>query len=235
MDKTYTLRARSVISPLVLLPALVVGLSLAFTGAASAQTAVPFQASVDNISTNGGGNPGPPCPTNYYCGTATIPGHGLALWWFDSPGPLMGTPDPTQPNCYDYTGTSNFTLNDAQLSTLALNEDVTLCHPGNSFNTPNFWTSTNGHPYPWGHPSRAGDAPMGWTVCNASLLATPNTTTGCGLPMNPNDPPSQTNPIITSTGVFSTLTGGSGTDDSFQTNGAILTAAWSGTLTFGLP
>ena len=36
MDKTYTFKARSAMRPLILLPALVVGLSLAFTGAAAA-------------------------------------------------------------------------------------------------------------------------------------------------------------------------------------------------------
>jgi hypothetical protein len=210
---------------LIAVPAFALVVSLAFTGAASAQTTLPFQASVNNISTHGGGDPGLSCLTQFstwfYCGTATIAGHGLAVWWFDSPGPLMGTP--VGSDCAEYRGTSNFELvNDPQQSTLVLNEDVTLCHPGNSGNTPNFWGNT------YGHPNRLGDPSTGWTVCDASYVATPDPSTGCGEPI-PGSNPLQ---IRVSTGVFSALTGGSGTDDSFQTNGAILTAAWSGTLTF---
>lgn len=58
---------------LIVLPALVVAVSLAFTGAASAQTA--FQASVK------GNNPPPkPCPTTTFCGSANIAGYGPATW-----------------------------------------------------------------------------------------------------------------------------------------------------------
>jgi hypothetical protein len=119
-------------------------------------------------------------------------------------------------------GTSTFTLlsdlSDSA-STLVLNEDVIGCHPGNSGNPP-------GWQYAVGHPGRITGS---WSVCSAA--APPDhslPSTGCGLPINPSDPNS---PLRYSTGVFSTLTGGSGTD-SLQTNGAILTAAWSGTVTF---
>jgi hypothetical protein len=234
MDKTYTLKARSVIRPLVLL-SLVVGLSLAFAGAASAQTIVPFQATVDNISTNGVGNPGPSCVT-YYCGNAIIAGYGAALWQFAEspdvqPTPVVGS------DCWHYTGTSTFTLvRDG--SALVLNEsNVVACFPGNSGNTPNFWKMTNGHQNPWGHPSRGGDTPTGltptgWTVCS-TFVPPPDPSpefppTGCGELIDPNDPNSE---LRYSTVQFSELTGGSGTG-SIQSNGAILTGAWSGTLTF---
>jgi hypothetical protein len=232
-------KLRAFTRSLIVLPALAVALSLAFAGAASAQTTVPFQASVNNISTNGGGNPGLPCQnpplfqTQFYCGTANIAGQP-AYWWFDSPNGLTGTP--VGSDCWHYTGTSNFTLVNDTSSTLVLNEDVTLCHPGNSGNTPNFWNATDHHTYPYGHPNRLGDPTTGWTVCStaAPVYQSPSgLPTGCGLPIDPTAPFDPTkNPLRYSTGVFSGLTGGSGTDDSFQINGAILTIAWSGSLTF---
>ena len=141
MDKTYTLKGRSVIRPRVLLPALVVGLSIAFTGAASAQTPVPFQASVSNT------NQATPasCPTAYYCGYATIPGYGNAFWSFDVNDPAG--PIPLSYDCYLYVGTSTLTLNSDPGSVLVLDENVTGCQPGNSGNTPQFWTSAFGHPF----------------------------------------------------------------------------------------
>jgi hypothetical protein len=204
MNKTYTLKARSVIRPLVLLPTLVVGLSLAFTGAASAQTA--FQASVNHLTPIG--LPSASCPTAYYCGTANIAGYGDASWWFDSPTlptPAVGS------DCSSYTGTSVFTLVNDPASTLVLNENnVVLCHPGNSGNTP-------GWQYSYGHPNRG---PGGtWTVCHA-----PDSVFGCGF-TNPIDGVK----IPISSGVFSTLNA-SGTDTLF-TNGAVLKVAWSGTVT----
>jgi hypothetical protein len=212
---------------LIVLLALVVGLSLAFTGAASAQTVVPFQATVDNISTHGGGNSGPTCSTYtwYYCGTATIAGYGPALWWFDSPGPPLGTP--VSSDCSRYTGTSTFQLSDGDR--LVLNEyNVELCHPGNSGNTPNFWGNTQGV-ITQGHPNRGVLTTSWWTVCNA---LTTNSTTGCGSPISSPQDPNNGQLRYTTGEQFKGLTGGNGTNDSFQTNGAILTAAWSGTLTF---
>jgi hypothetical protein len=194
---------------LIVLPALAVGLSLAFTGAASAQTTV---ASVDNLSTNGPGNPGVPCPNQFYCGTANIPGYGAAFWSFNSPNP---NPTPDGPDCYDYTGTSTLTLlNYPTFSQLVLNEtNEHFCFPGNSGNTPNFWknwTNTYGHHNPYGHPNRGGG---NWSVCNAN---TANSTTGCGG-------------NTVSSGAFQNWTG-SGTD-SLQSNGARITATWVGTVT----
>jgi hypothetical protein len=167
-------------------------------------------------------------------GTANIAGYGRAYWWFDSPNPVTGTPIGS--DCSQYTGTSNFTLVTDLNSTLVLNEDVTLCHPGNSGNTPNFWknwTNTYGHHNPYGHPNRLGEPTTGWTVCSSSPLAPVYVSptglqTGCGLPINASDPT-----LRYSTGVFSALTGGSGADDSLQINDATMTVAWSGTLTFG--
>jgi hypothetical protein len=93
-----------------------------------------------------------------------------------------------------------------------LNEyNVKLCHPGNSGNTPNFWKNT------YGHPNRGGGT---WTVCNKA--APPDPSTGCGEN-------TATGSKLYSTNQFQDLTG-SGTD-SMQTNGARLTAAWSGTVT----
>jgi hypothetical protein len=131
----------------------------------------------------------------------------------------MGTP--VDSDCSEYTGTSTFTLTDG--SKLVLNEyNVILCHPGNSGNTPNFWGNT------YGHPNR-GSGTSSWTVCDPSQKPYPDPATGCGELINPNDPKSIR---VTSGEEFNELTGGTGTNDSFQTNGAILTAAWSGTLTF---
>jgi hypothetical protein len=195
-------------------PLLVVALALAFTGAASAHTAVPFQASVNDISTNGYGHPGPPCPNLYFCGDASIAGYGAAFWSFDESPNVP--PTPVGSDCSLYTGTSTLTLlNDPTSrlvpSTLVLNEEnFVFCHPGNSGNTPNFWKNT------YGHPGRGNGT---WTVChNADPLY------GCGL----TDPISGQN-IPISSGVFSGLNA-SGTD-TLSTNGALLEGTWSGTVT----
>jgi hypothetical protein len=217
MDKTYTLKARSVIRPLALLP-LIVGLSLAFAATASAQTTV---ASVDNVATHGPGNPGPICPDNnaFYCGDANVPGYGPAFWSFTSPGPPSGTPAGS--DCFTYNGTSTFTF--ANGSRLVFNEyGVLLCHPGNSGNTPNFWGNPQGG-ITQGHPNRGGGT---WSVCTKATadpsIADPTKppTTGCGFPDGNSQPLYSTDPSLT----------GSGTDW-LQTNGAILTATWVGTMT----
>jgi hypothetical protein len=211
MDNTYTSKAHSVIRPLVLLP-LIVGLTLAFAATASAATTI---ATVDNQATNGNGNPGPSCPGWFYCGTANVTGYRPALWVFNSPGPLLGTPDPTQPDCSDYAGTSTFTFTDG--TRLVLNEHVVLCHPGNSGNAANFWKNE------FGHPNRGGGT---WSVCTPAT-ADPATadpaippTTGCGAPDGTGQPLYSTDQSLT----------GSGTDW-LQTDGARLTAAWVGTVT----
>src|SRR3954447_11322972 len=153
MDKTYTLKARSVMRALVLLPALVVGLSLAFTGAASALT-VPFQASVNDITPIGPPSARSwPCPTIYYCGSASIAGYGAAFWSFDESPNVP--PTPVGSDCFSLTGTSTFTLLSDLPSTLVLSEEnFVFCHPGNSGNTP-------GWQYAVGHPGRGHG---NWTV-----------------------------------------------------------------------
>ena len=69
---------------LILLPALVVAVSLGFTGAASAQTA--FQAGVKSTQPK----PEGPCSNGaFYCGTAHIAGYGAASWNFFLTGVTM--------------------------------------------------------------------------------------------------------------------------------------------------
>jgi len=151
MHKTYTLMVRSIMRPLVLLPALVVGLSLAFTGAASAQT-VPFHANVNDITPIGPPSARSwPCPTIYFCGRASIAGYGAAFWSFDESPDVP--PTPVSSDCSVYTGTSTFTLSDG--STLVLNEkNFVFCEAGNSGNAP-------GWQYAVGHPGRGNG---NWTV-----------------------------------------------------------------------
>jgi hypothetical protein len=104
---------------LILLPVLVVAVSLAFTGAASAQTA--FQADV----TAKGTLPAGPCANGaFYCGTANIAGYGTASWNFFLTGVTI-----SQTSCGStYTATTEFTLADG--STLVVNEGGPVCGPG---------------------------------------------------------------------------------------------------------
>ena len=113
---------------LIVLPALVVALSLAFTGAASAQTA--FQASVNGINPK----PKPPCaPTitsppraAVFCGSASIAGYGPVVWT------LNATPtSPVISGCFNYSGTTTFELLGGG-GTLVLDETGQACAPGNS-------------------------------------------------------------------------------------------------------
>jgi hypothetical protein len=105
---------------LVVSAALVAALSLAATGAASAQTT--FQASVSAT------NPKlAPCQNGaVFCGSATIAGHGVATWSWS----LNSLTSTTDPNCDNYTGAVTFMLGDG--STLVLNEGGSVCGPGNS-------------------------------------------------------------------------------------------------------
>jgi hypothetical protein len=104
---------------LILLPVLVVAVSLAVTGAASAQTA--FQADV-----KGAGSPVAGCSNGaFFCGTATIAGYGTASWSFYLTGLT-----PVQTSCGStYTATTDFTLA-SDGSTLALDEGGYVCAPG---------------------------------------------------------------------------------------------------------
>lgn len=111
---------------LMLLPALIFALSLAFTPTASAQTAVPFRAKVNGIRPK----PKPPCPTTAFCGTASIAGYGAATWTFD-PTPTMTVSSA----CFAYTAETTFRLL-SDGSTLVLNENALACAPGNSVAPP---------------------------------------------------------------------------------------------------
>lgn len=139
--------------PLKLLPALVVALSLSFSGAASAQPA--FQASVSGISPK----TKPPCATTF-CGTASIAGYGPATWTLNviNTTPVSG-PCPYGPpalvSAFTYQATTTFELSDA--SRLVLNESGLVCAPGNSASAP---------PQSFGFPEYAKTS--SWTVESAT-------------------------------------------------------------------
>jgi hypothetical protein len=114
-------RSRSIARRLMLVSALVVALSLAFTGAASAQT--PFQATVKATQTL----PAGPCSNGAYaCGTANLAGYGAASWNFYV---TSATAVPTSCGS-SYTATTEFTLASDPGSTLVLDESGPLCGPG---------------------------------------------------------------------------------------------------------
>lgn len=127
---------------LILLPALVAAASLAFTGAASAQTT--FQAGVASTVPI----PAGPCSNGaFYCGTANIAGYGTATWNFYLLGYTI-----SQTSCGStYTATTDFTLA-SDGSTLVVNESGPICGPGKDAagyfkEGPN----AEGHPnYPYG-------------------------------------------------------------------------------------
>jgi hypothetical protein len=115
-------RSRSSAARLILASALVVALSLAFTGAASAQT--PFQATVSATQTL----PAGPCSNGaFFCGTANLAGYGGASWNF-----YVTSTTPVPSSCgSSYTATTEFTLAGDPGSTLVLDESGPLCAPGN--------------------------------------------------------------------------------------------------------
>ena len=103
------------------LPALVTALSLAFTGAASAQSS--FQASVTFTGTRAAGL----CSNGaFYCGTANISGYGAASWDLY----VLNNNDVESPCGTTYTATTDFTLTSDPLSTLVLDEGGNLCGHG---------------------------------------------------------------------------------------------------------
>jgi hypothetical protein len=113
-------RSRSVARPVLPVAALVVALSVAFTGTASAQTA--FQADVKGTS------PRPVACSNgaFFCGTANVAGYGTASWDLY----LDGATIVSQTACgITYTATTVFTLA-SDGSTLVLNESGYICVPG---------------------------------------------------------------------------------------------------------
>lgn len=125
------------IARLVLLAALVVGLSLAFAGAASAQTG--FQASVTGVA------PKPkPCPGGaFLCGTA-ITNYGPAAWTWTvlNDAEISNTCGVYPGGIYEAAVT--FVLGDG--STLVLDENGTLCQPGNALSAPGSMNSF-GNPF----------------------------------------------------------------------------------------
>jgi hypothetical protein len=115
------------------LPALVVALSLAFTGAASAQG---FHASAKATGPTGFAN----C-TAFACGTAQIDGYGPASFTF-----ILNSFAPTSsPGCFSYSAVDLFALSDS-ISTLSLNEAGTVCGPGFSAVAQPPGSNENGHP-----------------------------------------------------------------------------------------
>jgi hypothetical protein len=149
--------------PLMLLPALVVALSLVFTGSAAAQT--PFQASVTST-----GNPHVGCLSGaFFCGTANIAGYGAATWNFGNvTNPtLSDTPCGTT-----YTATTTFTLLSDPSSTLVLDESGNICglgHDGAAYRG-YFAEGPNaaGHPYTIVGAPSASVPDGGWIVDSAS-------------------------------------------------------------------
>ena len=107
---------------LIVLPALVVAVSLAFAGAASAQT--PFQASVTSTVTL----PAPCSNGAFFCGTANIAGYGAASWDF---GNVTNPTISDTPCGTTYTATTEFTLLSDPASTLVLDESGNVCGLGN--------------------------------------------------------------------------------------------------------
>jgi hypothetical protein len=119
-------KSRSIARRLILLPALVVGLSLAVAGGASAQTG--FQATVS------GPTPKPrPCPgasEPALCGSATT-NYGDATWLLDN-----ASFTPYSKTCDNYEATATFALGDGS-SLLTLDETGLICSPpGNSLSAP---------------------------------------------------------------------------------------------------
>jgi hypothetical protein len=158
--------ARSV----MLLPALVVGIGLAFAGAASAQTT--FQADVTAKSTKPSGG----CSNGAFsCGTANIAGYGAGSWDLFLAG---NTNVPT--SCGStYTAVTYFTLA-TDGSTLALDEGGYLCAPG-----------MNGNGYfkeglkAWGYPYTALGT---WTIDTADSSGVFGNLQGCGTDPNTQQP-----------------------------------------------
>jgi hypothetical protein len=140
----------------IVLPALVVALSLAYTGAASAQT--PFQASVTAKGThNGPGCSGPAAA----CGTANIVGYGTASWDL-----IITGFTPTSPTSASYSATTDFRLTDG--STLEVNESGVIT-------TPYGYTAQPGTAF--GHPNRIAGQ---WTVVTANSTGQFTGATGTG-------------------------------------------------------
>jgi hypothetical protein len=148
-DKTDRWTSGAFARRLVLLPALLVAVSVAFAGAASAQTT--FQADGTSTQTK----PAGPCSNGaFVCGTVNIAGYGAASWNF-----YVTSLTISQTSCGStYTADTSFTLA-SDGSTLALHESGYICGPGNNAN--GYFKEA---PQAYGHPSY----PFGtWTVDTA--------------------------------------------------------------------
>lgn len=167
---------------LVLLSAVVLGLSFNFAGAASAQTT--FQAAVSANGPAGGS-----CANGaYVCGTANIAGYGPASWDLF----VLGNTNVDSPCGSTYQAQTDFTLASDPSSTLVLNESGDLCglgHDGAAYRG----YFANG-PKALGHPFAIVGS---WTTATAA-------NTDCSTAVVPGAPPC-------STGQFAGLAG-SGTD-----------------------
>jgi hypothetical protein len=134
--------SRSIPRPVISASALGVALTLALTGAASAQT--PFQATVSSTQTL----PAGPCSNGaYICGTADLAGYGAASWNMYVTNAIAV---PTACGS-SYTATTQFTLASDPSSTLVLDEAGSLCGLGHDgaayrgyFNEP---SQAYGHPF----------------------------------------------------------------------------------------
>jgi hypothetical protein len=151
---TDTRRLGTHTRPVFLLPAFVVALSLAFTGAASAAA---FQATVNGINPPGT----PQCPTTLtFCGTASIAGLGPATWTLTAvsttpaSGPCPGARGLA--SAFTYTATTTFQLL-SDGGALVLDESGLVCAPGNSASAP---------PQAFGFPEYAQNS--SWTVVSAT-------------------------------------------------------------------
>jgi hypothetical protein len=153
--KAHTSNTRSIARRLLLLPALAIGLSLAFAGAASAQTG--FHATITGIT------PRPDeCPVSeFLCGTATT-NYGPAAW-----GLVLISGTQVSNACVTYEATVTFVLDDA--SNLVLDENGTACQPGNAFLAPGSAVSY-GNPFSFN---------ASWTVQSADSQF--GATTGAGM------------------------------------------------------
>ena len=126
--------SRSIARHLILMSALVVGLGLALTAQAFAQT---LQVNINTKSTRSVG-----CPNgDYLCGTANIAGYGAATWNYFV---VEATLTPPSTTCGTYQADSMFTLA-SDGSTLTLSESGVFCfvsHPSKGFGNPNYITGT---------------------------------------------------------------------------------------------
>jgi len=151
-------RVRRLFLRVMLGSALVVALTLAFGGTASAQ--IGFQASI-----TGKFPKSQPCPDSFLCGTA-ITNYGPAAWTW-----TIISDEEISNTCGVYPGgvyeaAVTFVLGDG--SKLVLDENGTLCQPGNALSAPGGLVS-NGNPF-----TISGD----WTVTSADSQFGPITGPG---------------------------------------------------------